>query len=169
MQINVSQLLQANIGITRDYQVSESVDIMGDGNARQVQGEIRLLRTSRSILVKGELRTGVELTCSRCLSQFIYAMTLNFEEEYIPTVDVFSGVPLPPPEEAGAFTIDGHHVIDLTEAIRQYTVLATPIKPLCKEDCAGLCQSCGYNLNRGQCDCPVQEIDPRWSDLIKLL
>ena len=169
MQINVSQLLQATIGATRDYQVSESVDIMGDGNARLVQGEIRLLRTSRSILVKGELKTEVEPTCSRCLSQFIYTLTLNFEEEYIPTVDVISGAPLPPPEEAGAFTIDGHHIIDLTEAIRQYTVLATPIKPLCKEDCAGLCQSCGYNLNRGQCGCPAQEIDPRWAELTKLL
>ena len=169
MQINVAQLLQATTGTTRDYQVSESVDIMGDGNARLVQGEVELLRTPRSIVVKGMLHTDVELTCSRCLSQFIYALTLNFEEEYIPTVDVLSGAPLPPPEEAGAFTIDGHHVIDLTEAIRQYTVLATPIKPLCKEDCAGLCPSCGHNLNQGQCDCPAQEIDPRWSELTKLL
>ena len=169
MHINVAQLLQATVGTTRDYQVSEPVDITGDGDARPVQGEVELQRTPGSIVVKGALHTNVELSCSRCLSQFTYEITLNFEEEYIPTVDVLSGAPLPPPEEAGAFTIDGHHVIDLTEAIRQYTVLAIPMKPLCKEECAGLCPSCGQNLNQETCDCPVQEIDPRWSELTKLL
>ena len=169
MHINVAQLLQATVGTTRDYQVSESVDVAGDGSARLVQGEVELLRTPRSIVAKGALHTDVELTCSRCLSQFTYKITLNFEEEYIPTVDVLSGAPLPPPEEAGAFTIDGHHVIDLTEAIRQYTVLAIPMKPLCKEECAGLCPGCGQNLNQETCDCPAQEIDPRWSELTKLL
>ncbi len=65
MQINVAQLLQATVGTTRDYQISESVDITGDGNARLVQGEVELLRTPGSIVAKGALHTGVELTCSR--------------------------------------------------------------------------------------------------------
>ena len=169
MQINVAQLLQATVGTTRDYQVKEPVDVAGDGNTRLVQGEVKLLRTHRSIVAKGALHTDVELTCSRCLSQFTYEITINFVEEYIPTVDVLSGAPLPLPEEAGAFTIDGHHVIDLTEAIRQYTALAIPMKPLCKEVCAGLCPSCGHNLNQETCDCPAQEVDPRWSELTKLL
>ncbi len=169
MQINVAQLLQTIVGTTRDYQVSESVDVAGDGNARLVQGEVNLLRTHRSIVAQVALHTDVELACSRCLSQFTYGITLNFEEENIPTVDVLSGAPLPSPEEAGAFTIDGHHVIDLTEAIRQYTALAIPMKPLCKEGCAGLCPSCGHNLNRETCDCTAQEVDPRWSELTKLV
>ena len=169
MEMNVSQLLQASVGTTRDYQESEVIDIAGDGKGRLVQGEVRLLRTHRSILVKGALRTEVELTCSRCLSLFSSPLTLDIEEEYIPTVDVVSGAPLPLPEEPTSFTIDEHHVIDLAEAIRQYTLLATPMKPLCRKDCAGLCQNCGKNLNQGPCNCPVQEIDPRWSELIKLL
>jgi len=169
MQINVAQLLQAPVGTTRDYQMSEIVDVAGDNNGCLVQGEIRLLRTNRSILAKGTLRTEVELTCGRCLSLFSSPLTLNIEEEYIPTVDVVSGVPLPLSEEPGSFTIDEHHILDLTEAIRQYTMLATPMKPLCREDCTGLCQNCGHNLNQGPCDCPAQEVDPRWSELTKLL
>jgi uncharacterized protein len=169
MQINVSQLLQEPIGSTRDYKVSEVVDISGDGKGCLVQGEVRLMRTQRNLLAKCELNTEVELTCSRCLSLFRYPLTLNFEEEYVPTVDVTSGAPLPLPEEAGTFTIDEHHILDLTEAVRQYTLLVIPMKPLCDEDCAGLCQNCGHNLNRGRCDCPVQSTDPRWSELTKLL
>ena len=169
MQINVSQLLREPIGATRNYQVNEVADIAGDGKGCLVQGEAGLLRTQRSILVKCALNTDVELTCSRCLSQFRHPLTINFEEEYSPTVDVVSGVPLPLPEEAGTFTIDEHHVIDLTEATRQYTLLAIPMKPLCREECAGLCPNCGHNLNQGRCDCPAQSMDPRWSELTKLL
>lgn len=138
MQINVSRLLKEPIGATRDYNVSEIVDVTGDGKGREVQGEVRLLRTHRGILVKGVLHTEVELTCSRCLSLFSYPATLNIDEEYTPTIDVASGALLPSPEEPGSFSIDEHHVIDLTEAIRQYSLLAIPMKPLCREDCAGL-------------------------------
>ncbi len=169
MQINVSQLLRASIGTTRDYKVSEVVDVIGDGNGRLVQGEVNLLRTHRGILVRGVLHTEVELTCSRCLSSFSWPMTLNIDGEYIPTIDIVSGTSLPLPEEPGSFVIDEHHVIDLTEAIRQYALLAIPMKPLCQEDCAGLCTNCGYNLNQGACDCPPQAADTRWSKLSNLL
>lgn len=169
MQINVSQLLKEPIGSSRNYEVSEIVDVTGDGIGRKVQGKVRLLRTHRGALVKGELHAEVELTCSRCLSSFNFPVAINFEEEYLPTIDVVSGAPLPSPEEPSSFVIDEHHVVDLTEAIRQYTLLAMPMKPLCRQGCAGLCPDCGHNLNQGLCDCPPQAIDPRWSEPSKLL
>ena len=169
MQINVSQLLKEPIGSSRNYEVNEIVDVTGDGSGRKVQGEVRLLRTHRGVLVQGELQVEGELTCSRCLCLFHRPVTINFEEEYLPTIDVASGVPLPSSEEPGSFVIDEHHVIDLIEAIRQYTLLAIPMKPLCRQDCAGLGQGCGHNLNQGPCDCPPQAIDPRWSELSELL
>jgi uncharacterized protein len=169
MQINVSQLLREPIGSIRDYQVNEIADFSNDDKNCQVQGECSLLRTQRSILVKCTLNTEVELTCSRCLSLFHYPLTLNFEEEYLPTVDVVSGAPLPLPEEAGIFTIDEHHILDLTEAIRQYNLMAIPMKPLCHDDCAGLCPNCGHNLNQGRCNCTATDMDHRWHELTKLL
>ncbi len=169
MQINVSQLLQESIGTGRDYEISDEVDVAGDGNCRQARGKVRLLRTHRGILVRAELNTEIELTCSRCLSPFRYPVTLKIEEEYIPVVDIVSGVLLPGPEEPGSFVIDEHHVIDLTEAIRQYALLAVPMKPLCKESCAGLCPVCGNNLNQESCRCPEPVTDLRRSELSKLL
>ena len=168
MQINVSQLLKEPVGSFRNYTVNGIIDITGDGNGKKVRGEVRLLRTDRGVLVKGELCAEVELTCGRCLSLFGYPVALSFEEEYIPTLDVESGAPLPSPEEPGTFIIDEHHVIDLTEAIRQYALLAIPMKPLCRENCAGICQTCGQNLNQGSCGCSAQTVDPRWSELSKL-
>jgi len=168
MQMNVSQLLQAPVGTTRNFQIKEFVDVINDGHLHLIEGKVQLLRTSRSILVKGKLRAEVELSCSRCLSPFVCPLYLIIEEEYMPTVNVITGIPLPPPEEPGSFTIDSHHVLDLTEAVRQYSLLAIPMKPVCHKDCAGLCPGCGQNLNQGPCACPVQETDPRWSTLIKV-
>ena len=168
MQINVAQQLRAPIGSIRDYEVKQVIDVTGDGNGSLVQGKVRLMRTDRGILVKGVLDTEVVLTCSRCLSPFNCPLTLNIEEEYFPTTDVVSGASLPLPEEPGCFTIDEQHVLDLTEAIRQYALLAIPMKPLCGEDCAGLCPHCGHNLNLGACNCLPQGADPRWSELSRL-
>ena len=157
MQMNVAQLLKAPIGTTREYEVNGTVDITGDGIGSEVCGEVKLLRTNRGILVKGTLHTEIQTTCSRCLSLFTCPLTLNIEEEYFPVIDVVSGTSLSVPEEPGCFTIDESHILDLTEAIRQYALLAKPMKPLCHEDCAGLCPSCGHNLNQGSCSCVSQE------------
>ncbi len=169
MQINVSQLLQEPIGSTREYEINDPAEIIGDGKEDNVRGKCRLLRTQRSILVKCTLDSEVELTCSRCLSRFRHPIKIKFEEEFLPTVDIHNGSPLPAPEESTAFTIDERHTIDLTEAIRQYALMAIPMKALCDAHCAGLCQKCGKNLNQGKCDCPAEEIDARWEKLSKLL
>lgn len=168
MEINVSQLLKEPIGSSRKYKVDENIDITEDIRERRVSGDISLLRTQRGVLVRGDLWSEFELTCGRCLSTFEHPLKISFEEEYLQTVDINSGLPFQPSGEPGSFTIDEHHVIDLTEAIRQYALLAVPMKPLCREDCAGLCQECGHNLNRGLCGCPVPTVDPRWSKLMKM-
>ena len=168
MQINVAQLLRASIGSVRDYEIKQVIDITGDGVNSMVQGKVRLLRTNRSILVKGALSTGVELTCSRCLGQFECPLKVNLEEEYYPTADVDTGAAISVPDEPGSFAIDENHILDLTEVVRQYALLAIPMKPLCKENCAGLCPFCGHNLNTGPCGCPSRRTDPRWAELSKL-
>jgi len=168
MQINVAQLLKEPIGSMRDYEISGVADISGDGSGNMIQGKVRLTRTDRGIIVKGILHTKVEATCSRCLSLFGCPLALNIEDEYFPVTDIVSGASLPLPEEPGYFTIDESHILDLTEAIRQYALLTTPMKPLCREGCAGVCSNCGHNLNQGLCQCPPQRVDPRWSKLSEL-
>jgi uncharacterized protein len=167
MQINVSQLLQEPIGSTREYEINAADEIIDDGKEYNVRGKCHLMRTQRSILVKCTLDAEVELNCSRCLSRFRHPLKIKFEEEYMPTLDIHSGAPLPAPEDS-TFTIDESHIIDLTEAMRQYSLIAVPMKALCNEDCVGLCPKCGKNLNQGKCDCPAEEIDPRWAKLTTL-
>ncbi len=168
MEINVSQQLKAPIGTERVYDIDSVVDVLGIGVATRFKGSVKLIRTNRGILVQGTLHGQVPVECSRCLKVFDYPLSISLEEEYFPVIDVNSGTALEIPDEPGSFTIDEHHILDLTEAIRQNALLAIPMKPLCREDCEGLCQTCGKDLNQGQCDCSKAEIDPRWSKLLDL-
>ena len=166
MQTNVAQLLKAPVGSLRTLPVDDNLE--DNGTIYHVQGEVVLIRTNDSILVQGTLATQTKITCSRCLKPFTLKIPLKIQEEFFPTIDIITGMKLPKPEDPGSFTIDEHHILDLTEAIRQYIVTAMPMKPLCKAECAGLCAACGKDLNLGACDCKQEEADPRWAELLKL-
>jgi|WetSurMetagenome_2_1015567.scaffolds.fasta_scaffold163725_2 uncharacterized protein len=168
MEINVSQQLKAHIGYVREYDIEDYIDILGIGVDIQVEGKVKLTKTNRGLLVQGTLRAKIPVECSRCLKVFEFPLIIKLEEEYFPVIDVNSGTPLETPDEIGIFTIDEHHILDLNEAIRQNALLAVPMKPLCRADCAGLCQTCGKDLNKGQCDCEISDIDPRWAKLVNL-
>jgi len=167
MIIDVSQQLKQPIGSTRRYSINETSN-SPDGEEFSIYGEVSLLRTDRGILMTGILNTRIKAVCSRCLGDFDQPLTLKLEEEFLPVVGPSIGTSLPWSGEDGAFVIDENQEIDLGEVVRQCTLLALPMKPLCRGDCAGLCPSCGRNLNLGPCSCPGA-VDPRFAELAKLV
>lgn len=168
MQFNVAQLLKEGIGSTRSAEIKGVVDldVAGDGKGGAVHGNVEFTRTNRGIMADGAFDTEVKVDCSRCLNEYKCPLHIEIQDEYFPLTDINTGTPLPVPEEPDAFTIDEQHVLDLTESIRQGILLAMPMKPLCREDCAGLCPQCGQNLNEKTCNCASEKIDPRWSKLV---
>jgi len=166
MQINVSQLLKSETGTTRNYTVDDELAV--EGMVYPLKGELTLINIGKKILTIGNLTATATLTCGRCLKSFTIKLSLKIEDEYYPSIDVNTGLKLDGPEDADAFSIDEQHTLDLSEAIRQYILLALPMKPLCRRDCAGICQTCGKDLNEGKCECPSEAIDPRWAELLKL-
>jgi uncharacterized protein len=84
-------------------------------------------------------------------------------------VAILTGEPLPPPEDDAVYMIDGHHEIDLAEAVREHVLLNLPLRPLCRPDCAGLCPVCGKNLNQGPCGGHDEQADERLAVLATLL
>jgi uncharacterized protein len=61
------------------------------------------------------------------------------------------------------------NMLDMTEMFRQDILLAMPIKPICSEECKGLCPSCGRNLNEGPCGCPPDAGESAFAALAALL
>ena len=154
MQINVAQLLKESTGATRRYDIDGTIS-SDDGQDYQVQGKVGLTQAARGILLKGSIISQSQLTCGRCLNSFAHSSVFNVEEMFYPSIDILSGLPVALPDEdaSSSFTIDEHHILDMSEMIRQYSLLAMPMKPLCRVDCAGLCPECGANLNENKCHC----------------
>lgn len=168
---NVAQLLKAAVGATREYDVGETIPNLDEQIqlTEPVKGKVRLTRTNRGILVHATLHTAAKLECSRCLEVYVEDLPIRFDEEYIPVLDVVSGLPTHIPHESYAFRINEKHELDLQPAFREYGVLALPMKPLCTSDCAGLCPQCGANLNQAKCSCVVEAKDARFAALESLL
>jgi uncharacterized protein len=170
MIYNVAQLMKAPVGTTQindfheeDFQAGDDIQVVGP-----LDGHVRMRRTNQGLLVDGWVDLTLQLECNRCLKVFEQPMHITFEEQFYPTVDVVSGLPLAPFDEEDIFPIDAHHELDLTEAIRQNALTALPMVTLCQEDCKGLCLRCGHDLNLGPCECKP-EVDARLSILEKLL
>jgi uncharacterized protein len=172
MRFNVAQLLKEQTGGIRQYSLHEDIAEL-DPDIRPLTsmgGDIRMVRTADGILVTGHLHTSVELVCSRCLEQFAMPVNMALEEEFRPTIDIQTGATLPLLEDDEPATrIDVHHILDLTEVVRQNILLAIPLYPVCRSKCAGLCPQCGKNWNEGPCDCKQEELDPRFQALRQLL
>lgn len=166
MLYNVATILQEPNGTTRVYTVDEDIDI--DGEQRHVVGRARLDRTPRGILVRATFGSVMATQCSRCLRPVTLPLEIAVAEEYVPTLDVTSGAVVETLEgEEEAYRISAHHELDLAEAVRESWVMAVPMAPLCREDCPGLCPSCGKDLDPGHA-CAEAPIDHRWSKLAKL-
>ncbi len=170
MIFNVAQLMKAPVGTSlvndfheEDIQLDDDIEVVGP-----IDGHVRMRRTNQGLLVDGWVELTLELSCNRCLKTFEQPMHVNFEEQFYPTVDVITGLPLDPFDEDEIFPIDAHHEVDLTEAVRQNVLLALPMVTICQEDCKGLCPQCGQDLNLGSCECKP-EMDARLSVLKQLL
>ena len=124
-----------------------------------------LEKTSRQLYLRAEFKTGGMFTCDRCLEEFRKELAGKFQIVYVNDERAQAGIE---DEEVQLLSPEAN-TVDLTEDVRQFITLALPQKMLCKEDCAGLCTVCGGNRNLALCDCEVEEADPRWDGLKKLL
>lgn len=133
--VNVAQLLKEPVGSSRDRDIS---GMMEGGVQAFVQGKARLIRTDRGVLAQCKFTVEAELACSRCLDTFLCSMSFAAEEEFLPVLDASGDLAISMPEQEEEFTIDEKNILDLSELIRQYTLLNLPMKPLCRPECSGM-------------------------------
>ena len=169
MQFNVARLLKWSVGTSHRQTLDATFTPLEDTQTNRVWGQLQLIRVNEGVWVSGSLDATVTCVCSRCLQDSPLSLRFQLDEIYVSVVDITTGASLPLPEDADAsLTIDEHHVLDITEAVRQSIIVALPMKPLCRADCAGICTECGANLNEASCTCKALRMDPRWIPILKL-
>jgi len=138
--------------------------------AAPVQLHLEVHRQSADVyLVTGRVVARLGLECSRCLESFEIPVDSTFELRYVPRdQNVGEGErEIVEDDLTTAFYAD--HVLDLEALMREQFQLSLPMKPLCTDECKGLCPDCGANLNTTTCDCAAHWEDSRLSALKGLL
>ena len=160
---NVAGLLGEEPGADRLLDIAGVRIGLGDDLtlAAPIAGRVRLVHTNRGILAGADLRTALQLACSRCLRDIVLPVDVRLQEEYLPALDLATGRPLPTDDEPEVARLTDHHELDLETPVREAIQLSEPIAPLCRPDCPGLCIVCGERLDEGVHDHPDDDIDPR--------
>jgi uncharacterized protein len=132
----------------------------------EVSADLR--KDAQKVRLVGRVTTTLELDCSRCLEAFTVPIDAKFDVLFLPAgANTGDGEQEVAEEDLGvSFYKDD--TIDLGEVLREQFYLALPMKPLCREDCRGLCPVCGRNRNRETCDCQTEWVDPRLDALRQL-
>lgn len=161
LAFNAAQLLRDAPGASRGYELAAAGPVRG--------GRVELVRIGAGALVRASLELALEMECARCLAPLTAVAPVAFDEIYEQRYDVGSGARLPDDgADPEAFAISRNHVIDITEAVRQYGEAAAPMQPLCSDGCRGLCPQCGAERSAGECACEPASGDPRWAALAAL-
>jgi uncharacterized protein len=130
-----------------------------------LEGEVRISRTNRGVLVDATISTAIAGTCSRCLREIEIPIRARIREEALPTVDIATGHAVDPGAEPEATRLTDHHELDLAALAADAISLEEPIVALCEEACPGLCVECGERLGPDHVEHEVDDIDPRLAAL----
>jgi len=178
--------LEREIGESLEFDLS--ADDLGPAPAEGVElGPVRargrVLWTGETLLVEGRAESNIRFTCSRCLETFTRPVSAEFVQEFRPAGnqdprqdhEARSRAAMAAHSTAGGDAA-GEPVVpvageeaDLSALVWEALAVELPMKPVCRDECRGLCPVCGGNLNDGECGCRVEETDVRLLPLKKLL
>ncbi len=159
MLINISEILSVP-SIDRDYTVESEFDtFMWLGEAYKVSHRepfiLHIRHDDGKLQIQGETTISLLIPCDRCLEDV--ENTFHISIDYvIQSTTESDGI-----EDADEFNFMDGCMLDVDKLICNEIVVALPSKNLCREDCKGLCSTCGTNLNHGTCDCDKKVLDPR--------
>jgi uncharacterized protein len=135
-------------GEVHDFRLCEPIDV-----------HVTHYRAGDELYFAGQLATAAEGTCARCLEEFVFPVKTPFEFVLTPVLPQSTAHELATEDLALSFYRGDE--IDLTPLIAEQAILALPTRPLCREDCRGLCPACGANRNVTECGCHQGGGDPR--------
>jgi uncharacterized protein len=135
------------------------------GRAQLVEEHHGKHNVIKDIRLQGDLATTLELPCARCLDPVRQDVARTFDLLYRPLgTDAGNEELSVTAAEAEIGYYQGEGVL-LEDALREQVLLSVPLKVVCREECKGLCPSCGKNRNTDPCSCAPVVGDPRWAAL----
>lgn len=143
-----------------EVDIEERVELEDVVLSGPVISQLSLNKVDGELIITGQLKAEMQLQCSRCLKDFTQRLDIAVNVVYHPAEEVTGEKHALKNDELDMGFYQGEE-LDLQELLKEQILLNTQMKPLCGEDCKGICPKCGKDLNTGQCNCSRREIDPR--------
>lgn len=169
MIIDLSSLEKNSLDFEFSLAASE-IDLEHD-NAKlinPVTAKGNLTKRTAQTDVEGEVSAEIEIDCTRCLQKTENRLKIPFNVVFVTPENYSEAKETELRGEDLDVSIYEGDQINLTELVREQILLNLPVQVFCREDCQGLCEKCGANLNKTTCNCKDEEIDPRWAALKNL-
>jgi uncharacterized protein len=151
--------LVGQVGARRGFDAT--VDVAVDLESARVAGPVAVLGELEGmvdgVIASGTAQFDVELRCTRCLTEWTATFETSFLQPFEDGLD----------EEVPPLGADG--TVDLSDVVHDEVSLALPQAPTCRSDCAGLCPTCGTDLNTAPCPGHDDEPSSPFSALGRLL
>ena len=126
---------------------------------------LAIQKSNEEFFCQGAVTATYTVECARCLEPFEHSVTWPVDF-IVCSEDALAA------HEAGVIDDEEYVLLkgtdlraDVHDSVRQALTLSLGLKPLCSEDCRGLCPKCGVNWNKQECSCKQDDIDPRWEGL----
>jgi uncharacterized protein len=161
MKIKISNLSED----THQFRFVEPVNTLGlespfEGN---IEVDVEINKAHNQLILDSSILVNAVFECDRCTTLFSRPLHTEYEMVYMLGVE-----PVDTESDNIVYLSAETDSIDISADVRDFTILAVPMKKLCTEDCKGLCNKCGKNLNEGECSCSKDETDVRWLPLKEL-
>jgi uncharacterized protein len=170
MLLDLGRIHEAHERMERTYPASAFSAFQDDCHVVQpVLLALDVYKNRSEVKLVGRLTTALQLQCGRCLESYTLAVSESFDLMYLPRNENAGEGEIEIEEEDLETAFYEGDEIDLGQLMREQFYLALPMKPLCSEQCRGLCPVCGANLNQSSCNCETRWVDPRLEALKSLV
>lgn len=165
ISLNLSRIRTARERYERVYQPNQLPPDDGYRVVEPVDLAFDIFKDKAEFHLVGRVRTTLELPCSRCLEPFMWPVDASFDLRYHPQTENAGEGEREVHDQDLSTAFYENDEIDLDQLMKEQFQLSLPMKPLCSDDCKGLCPDCGTNLNRETCSCHRTWEDPRLAAL----
>ncbi|MGG1633625.1 hypothetical protein BK120_15170 [Paenibacillus sp. FSL A5-0031] len=167
MQFHIQETMSKGLKTTIDEQLDVSDLFKGRQDVYRtgpLHVSLQVTGHEEFIEVDGKLAIDLELACSRCLEPVKDHTVIRFSEVFKRATSDEDRDEDMEEEESDFIEVNADR-LDLKPYVEEALQLFMPFAPLCSNDCKGLCQTCGQNLNEHKCSCSTEKVDIRFAAL----
>jgi uncharacterized protein len=164
MKIHVSRIPDEGLHLDGEEMLET-----GNGEPMLVRHVFAVEKVDEDVLIRGEIETALRLLCGRCLAEFEKEIEIPVNLTLFQADEETTAESRELSEEEVGSGVYAEDEIDLGVFMKELVELHKPMKPLCSEDCKGICPKCGANRNEEECGCAERRVDPRFEVLEKFL